>query len=325
VRRRAALTALAAVLCGIDRSAFAQATRRVFRLGLVSGNPRTAPFWIAFFERLRDLGYVEGQNLAVEFLDTGGRVEIWATGPPELIARNVDAVLASGPEIALKSAIEATSRVPIIMIAIDYDPFALGYVDSLARPNRNVTGVFFQQIEVTLKRVELLKQAFPELQNALVFWDGSSSDQWRELASKQSELGLRCIGVELRNYPYDFERALMQAPPEAREFLIVLTSPTLFRDRHRIAEFTYHHRLRSAFALREYVEAGGLLSYGPNISAMYRTAAEYVDRIAQGTTIGDLPIQQPTKFELVLNLKTARALNLAIPPTLLARADEVIE
>src|SRR4051812_7254535 len=327
MRRRDALVGLGtvpALLTASHRLAGQEAPKR-FRLGIVSGNPRTTRFWVGFDQRLRELGHSEGQNLVVDFIDTRGRPETFSEGAHELVRRNVDAIVASGPEASLKSALAATHETPIVMVAVDYDPLALGYVNSLARPTGNVTGLFFQQIELAVKRVELLKQALPTLQAATVFWDHLSGDQWQALQDRQAELRIRLNGVEFTVQPYDYDRGIERAPLDGRALLIVLTSPIFFRDRQRLANFALLHNMISTFAFREWAEAGGLLSYGPSIDAMFRRAAEYVDRIARGTKVSDLPIEQPTKFELVLNLNTAKALNLTIPPTLLARADEVIE
>jgi putative tryptophan/tyrosine transport system substrate-binding protein len=171
----------------------------------------------------------------------------------------------------------------------------------------------------------VVTEAFPDLHAATVFWDAPSADQWRVVQSAASALGVRLFGSELREQPYDYEQPFAQTPSDYRGCLFVMTSPFLFRDRARVAEFALQHRMLSMFAFREWVDAGGLLSYGPNIVGMYRRAADYVDRIAQGAKPSDLPIEQPTKFEFVLNLKTAKAIGLPTPTALLLRADEVIE
>jgi putative ABC transport system substrate-binding protein len=305
-------------------AAGAQTAVRTVRVGATSLNPRTAPFWIAFEQQLRDLGYREGQNLTFDFVEASGIPDI-AEATHELVRRKADILVAGGPEIVLKSAVRATDALPIVMVAIDYDPIALGYVDSLARPKGNVTGLFFQQIELALKRAELMREAFPDVGRATVFWDRLSSDQWQAVEAKQERFGVRLAGVELRDPPYDYEAAIERAPPDFREALLVMASPILFRDRQRLARFALSRRLPTMFAFREWIDAGGLLSYGPSITALYRRAAEYVDRIARGAKPTDLPIEQPTKFELVVNLKTAKAIGLTIPTPILLRADEVIE
>jgi putative ABC transport system substrate-binding protein len=294
------------------------------RVGTVAGAQRAAPHWAAFEQRMAQLGYQQGENFTFDFVQAS-TIEEFELGYRQLAARKVDILVALGPEIALKSALATTRTLPIVMVAIDYDPLARGYVTSLARPTGNVTGLSFQQIEVAAKRVQIIKDAFPGLESATVFWDDGSADQWQATQDAAARLGLRLSGIELREPPYDYERALAEAPADHRAVLIVPTSPFFFRDRSRLAEFALRHRMKSVFVFREWVEAGGLVSYGPSITGLLRRAAEYVDRIAKGAKPGDLPIEQPTTFELIINLKTANALGLTVPPTLLARADEVIE
>jgi ABC-type uncharacterized transport system substrate-binding protein len=324
MRRREFITLLGGAAAW-PLAARAQTAPQMLRLGMVSQNPRTVPFTMAFEARLRELGYIEGQNLVVEFIDTRGQVSRIAEAMQEVVSRKVDILLAGGPEVSLKSALAATSTLPIVMIAIDYDPLALRYVKSLARPGGQVTGIYFQQTELAAKRLQLMKEAMPGLKAASVFFDRFSADQWRATQTAAGGLDLQLVGIDLGDQPYDYTRAISQSPSDYRRALLVMTSPPVFRDRQRLAEFALTHHILTLFALREHVDVGGLISYGPNISLLYRRAAEIVDRIARGTAPADLPVEQPTKFELVINLKTAKALGLTVPPTLLARADEAIE
>jgi putative tryptophan/tyrosine transport system substrate-binding protein len=296
----------------------------MLRVGMVAAQPRSSAPYAAFLERLAELGYQQGKNLAFEFIQAT-TADDYARGNRELAKRGVDVLMAAGPEVALKAALEVTDTLPIVMLAIDYDPLALGYVTSLARPARNITGIFLQQIELTTKRLQVVKDMFPDLRAATVFWDWISADQFRAMQSAAPPLGVQLFGSELHEQPYDYEKALAQAPSDYRSWLFVMTSPFVFRDRARLAEFALRHRAASVFAFREWVDVGGLLSYGPSINGMYRRAADYVDRIARGAKPSDLPIEQPTKFEFVLNLKTAKAIGLTTPTSLLLRADEVIE
>jgi ABC-type uncharacterized transport system substrate-binding protein len=266
----------------------------------------------------------DGQNLAVEFLNPDTHTEGISGAIKELVRRKVDVIIAPY-ENAVRSALAATDTLPIVMIAIDYDPLALGYVKSLARPGGNVTGLFLQQIELAKKRLQLLKDALRGAQTATMFWDSSSADQWMATNSAAAEFGLQLAGIELRTQPYDYEGALAQAPLDYRRALIMPTSAIFYRDRLRLADFTLRHKIASMFVLREWVDAGGLLSYGASFPDMFRRAAEYVDRIAKGAKAADLPIEQPTKFELVINLRTAKQIGIEIPLSLLARADEIIE
>jgi len=308
MKRREFITLLGGVAASWPLAARAQ-TSKTLRIGIVSINPRTSPVWVTFLQRLQELGHIEGQN----------------EGMKDLVRHNVNLLIATGNEIALKSALAATNSLPIVMVAIDYDPLARGYVTSLARPSGNVTGVFFQQIELSMKRMELLKEAFPELQSATVLWDQTTADQWRAIQSAAAALGIPVAGIELIKQPYDYERALSQTLLDHRRPVYFVMSGFFFRDRDRLANLALQRRVPSIFGTREYVDAGGLLSYGPNIIALFRRAAEYADRIARGAKPADLPIEQPTKFEVIVNLKTARALGINIPTPILLRADEVIQ
>jgi len=212
------------------------------------------------------------------------------------------------------------------MVAVDFDPFAHGYVKSLARPGGNITGVFLRQLELAIKQVQLLKDAFPALSGATVFWDQVSADQWQALKKTADEsLGIHLSGIEFHERPFDYEQALKQAAPEDRAALIVMRSPYFALDRARLTEFALQHRMISSFPARTYVDVGGLFSYGASVDRMYRRAADYVDRIAKGAKPDDLPIEQPTKYELVINRRTAKALGITMPTSLLLLADEVID
>jgi putative ABC transport system substrate-binding protein len=296
----------------------------MLRVGMVGGLPRSSAPYAAFLQRLAELGHQQGTNLAFEFIQVAN-IGDYARGNQELVARGVNVLVAAGTEIALKSALAAAGPLPIVMLAIDYDSIALGYVKSLARPTGNITGLFLRQIELTIKRLHVVKDAFPDLHAATLFWDGVSADQFHAAQSAAPALGMQIFGSELSDDPYDYEKALAQVPSDYRNWLFVMTSPFLFRDRARLAKFALRHRLASVFAFREWVDAGGLLSYGPSINGMYRLAADYVGRIARGAKPSDLPIEQPTKFEFVLNPKTAKEISLATPAALLLHADEVIE
>jgi putative tryptophan/tyrosine transport system substrate-binding protein len=273
---------------------------------------------------MSELGYLEGKNFFFDYLEAANADE-YEVGYRKLAARAPDVILAIGPEIGLKSALATTRTLPIVMIAIDYDPLARGYVTSLARPSGNVTGVVFQQVELAAKRIQLIKDGFPDRPTASMFWDQFSADQWEAARSTAAMLGLQLFGIELREWPYDYEAALDQAPLDHRGMLVVPTSPFFFRDRARLADFALRHRILSMFVFREWVDAGGLLCYGPSITALFGRVAEYVDRIARGAQPADLPVEQPTKFEMVVNLKTAKAIGIELPTAILLRADEVIE
>jgi putative ABC transport system substrate-binding protein len=327
LKRREFMMLLAGAAAARPLAASAQTPPKMLRVGVVSlVNPRTATFWVAFDRRMRELGYVEGQNLTMDFVNLNGQIDRYGEATKEVVWRKPDIIIATGVERALMSAIAATDTLPIVMIAVDYDPIARGYIRSLARPGGTITGIFFQQIELAMKRLQLVKEVLPGVTAATVFWDDGSADQWRATQGAAETMGVKLTGVELSNPPYDYEDALrVQAFPDDRRVLMVLSSPVFFPDRERLAQIALRHRIASMFVFRGYVDAGGLLSYGPSIDALYQRAAEYVDRIAKGTNPADLPVEQPTKFELIVNLKTANAIGMELPTSILLRADEVIE
>jgi putative ABC transport system substrate-binding protein len=301
-------------------------TPKVLRLGIVTTTiPRTAPQYVTLMARLRELGHVEGQNLVLDFVNLDGHVENFPQAMKDLVARKADILIAFGNEFALKAAMAATSTVPIVMLAIDFDPLAQGYIKGLARPGGNVTGVFLQQVELAAKRVELAKQAFPDLKAAAMVWDEISAPQWQASEKAAPPLGLDLLGIKMAQQPYDYDQALAAVPMDHRRFLIVANSAGFFYDRTRLGNFTLEHRLPSICPAREFAEAGGLISYGADFLGSVRRLADYVDSIARGAKAADLPVEQPTKFELVINLKTAKTFGIAIPSTILARADDVIE
>jgi len=215
-------------------AARAQTPPKMLRVGVVSlVNPRTATFWVAFDRRMRELGYVEGQNLTIDFVNLNSQIDRYGEATKEVVRRKPDIIIATGGERALMSAIAATDTLPIVMIAVDYDPFARGYVQNLARPGGTVTGVFFQQIELAMKRLQLMKEALPDVAAATVFWDDGSADQWRATQSAAEAMGLKLTGVELGNPPYDYENGaraplVAQAPTDHHRILMVLSSPVFF-------------------------------------------------------------------------------------------------
>lgn len=299
--------------------------RKIVRIGVLSTVlPRSAPFYVTLEQRLRELGYVEGQNLAIEFRNAEGRLERLPAIAAELARLDVDVIIAIGTEATLKAARRATSTTPIVVVAIDYDPVALGYVTTLARPGGTVTGVFLRQPELTAKRLELLKEAVPGLSRVAIVADFYTADQLKEAEPAARSLGLRLQVLDTRTSPGGLAGALEAAHSSRSAALLILASPILFRERARIVELALRYRLPTMSVAREFAEAGAMISYGASISGMFRRAADYVDKIVRGARPADLPVEQPTKFELVVNLKTARGLGLTIPQTILVRADELI-
>ncbi len=320
------IVAFAIGILNVPLNGEAQRPGKVARVGVLSAaQPRTASFLQAFEHRLRDLGYVEGQNLIIEFRTGEGKAERYSALAAELVKRQVDVLVASGPEAVLRAARDATRTTPIVMVAIDYDPVARGYIVGLPRPGGHITGLFFQQLELTGKRLELLKGALPQLTRVAVLWDAFSADQLPAAEAAARELGVHLQPVELRHPPYDYASAFNAVAESRAKALLPLMSPVFFRERARLLELVGAHRLPAIFGQREMADAGGLMAYGVSFNEMFRRAADYADRILKGSKPADLPVEQPTKFELVINLKTAKALGLKIPQSVLIRADQVIQ
>ena len=221
--------------------------------------------------------------------------------------------------------IDASRDTPVVLQAINYDPIARGYVASLARPGGNITGLFYQQAELAAKKVELLTQAFPERKNLGVLWDALVTEEFEAAQRAARALQLELHAVKLENAPYDFTAAFQIIARAGAQMLLVLSSPLFALYRRELANLAIEHRLPAMFIFKSYVQVGGLMSYGVNQPAMYRRTADFVAKILKGTKPADLPVEQPTKFELVINVKTAKALGITLPQSLLVAADEVIE
>ncbi len=299
---------------------------RVGFLGITAPDCSAAPPCQAMAQGLRDFGYVDGENLRIEFGAAEGQMERLPALAAELVRLPVDVLVAGGPEAVLRAARDATSTIPIVMVAVDYDPIALGYIAGLPRPSGQITGLFLQQIEVTGKYLELLKDALPQVTRVAVLWDTISADQFRAAVGAARVVGVQLQSLELRDSPaYDYVSAFAAAAREGAEALIVLRSPLIGLGRDRIVALAAQHRLPTMFPARVWVEAGGLMSYGADTADMYRRAATYVSKILKGAMPADLPVEQPTKFTFVINLQTAQALGITIPPHLLILADEVLK
>ena len=273
---------------------------------------------------MRDLGHIEGQNIVFEYRNAEGEVDRLPDLAAEL-ARLDPSIIVSATAAATSAVKRATSTIPILVVAVNYDPIALGYVDNLARPGGNVTGLFLQHLELLAKRFGLLKELLPSVSRVAVFSDSFTTDQLAAVQAANQAVGLELQPLHLQNPPYDFETAFRLAARSGAEAVMVLESAPIFRGRTQIVQLAKDNRLPTSFAFREYVEVGGLVSYGVNFSSMYRRAAEYADKILRGTKPADLPVEQSAKFELVINLKTAKAIDLTVPAPFLALADEVIE
>jgi putative tryptophan/tyrosine transport system substrate-binding protein len=325
MKRREFLGLAAGAAAAWPLAAQAQQKKGMLRVAWVGFLPRSSPLVATTPRRLAEFGYREDENLVIDYVQVAGSEEAIYAGTRELAARKPDILLAVGPEAALKAAIAYAPTTPIVMLAADYDPVARGYVSSLARPGGRITGLYFQQSELVVKRLQFFKEAIPDLTSAIIFYDAISAEQWRAAEAASGKLALRLSAVDLHDPPYDYGRALAEAPPDNRKNLFVPVSPGLFADAERLAKFALSNRLASIFAAREFVAAGGLMSYGASFEKMTDRMNDKVIQIAQGAKPADLPIEQPTKFQFVINLATARALGIEFSQALLARADDVIE
>jgi len=327
VDRRAFLGTLTGGLLAAPLAARAQQAGRVHRIGFL-GN--TTPALEAnlvgpFREGLRELGYVDGQNIVIEYRWAEGKYERAPSLLAELLARKVEVIVTAGTPTSL-AAQKATMSVPVVVVGVG-DPVATGLVASLARPGGNITGLTSIGEALEGKRLELLREVVPKVSNVAVLWNPVNPVLQRvldELQTAAAVLQIRVLLVSVRAQD-EFDDAFAAITRQRPGALLVLGDRLFLQNRARIMAFAAKNRLPGVHSYRELVEAGGLMSFGPSYAGMHRRAAYYVDRILKGARPGDLPVEQPTKFELVINLKTAKALGLTIPQSLLQRADQVIE
>ena len=321
--------AVALSILAVPLAAEAQQAAKIARIGFLGFNQAANPHLIeAFRQGLRDLDYVEGRTVVIEWRDAEGKPERLPALAAELVALKVDVIVAPSTPAAL-AAKQATRTLPIVFIA-GADPVTDGLVSSLARPGGNVTGLSNLGPELVGKRLELLTQAIPGITRIAVLWQpGGQGERTDKDMLKRADVAARALGVRLQVVEVrglaDVDRAFSDMTRARAGALTVLGSPMLFNERRRLVDLVAKNRLPAVYGPREFVDAGGFMAYGPNWPDMYRRAATYVDRILKGAKPGNLPVEQPTKFELVINLKTARALGLTIPPSVLRRADQVIE
>jgi putative ABC transport system substrate-binding protein len=311
-------------------AAEAQPAAKIDRIGYLSPSPASTTPHLreAFRQGLRDLGYVEGRNLVIEYRYAEGKPERYSALAVELVALKVDVIVTANTPAAL-AAKQATRTLPIVF-PVAVDPVQSGLVTSLARPSGNVTGLSAVAAELVGKCLEQLKQAVPGVSRVAVLWQPGGIDERTEQDQlKGAEVAARALGVRLQfveaRGPADLDRAFSDMTRARAGALTVLTSVMFVNERRRLVDLAAKNRLPAVYAQREFVDTGGLMAYGPNLADLFRRAATYVDRILKGAKPGDLPVEQPTKFELAINLKTAKALGLTMPPSLLQRADEVIQ
>jgi putative tryptophan/tyrosine transport system substrate-binding protein len=278
----------------------------------------------AFRQGLRELGYIEGKTIVVDDRYAEGKLDRLRSMTAELVQLKADVIVTSGP-IGTRTAKEATATLPIVM-AYDNDPVGSGFVASLARPGGNITGLSTHYPEITGKQLELLKEIVPKMSHLAVL--GDSSEPFTAQSLKETERAAKAFGVQLQYLdvkdPKDVKGALEDARKRHADAAIVLASAIFISQRSQLADLAVKNRLPAVYQASEYVEAGGLMTYGASITDLFRRAATYVDRILKGAKPADIPVEQPTTFELIINLKAAREIGLTIPPNVLARADRVI-
>ena len=326
MRRRDFITLVGAVAAW-PLAAHGQQAGKVIRIGFIGASLNSSAMaaqYQAFLTELHELGFSEGRNIVVDYRrldDPRGPFAVAA----ELMRLQVDLIVATGPEVALQAVVGASRSIPIVILAVQYDPIERGYVSSLARPGGNITGVFYRQPELAAKQLELLTQTFPEKSRLAVLYDTNSADQLSAAEEAARSMPLELRPLKLEKPPYNFGAAFQTMAQGGAQMVLVLSSPFFVERRPEVAALAIEHRLPTMFVFKSYVEAGGLMSYGVEQLAMYRRIGLYVAKILNGTNPADLPVEQPTKFELIVNLKTAKAIGIELPTSILLRADEVIE
>jgi putative tryptophan/tyrosine transport system substrate-binding protein len=302
-------------------------SNKIFRIGVIGpalNSPATIPLYQAFLAQLRSFGFNEGQNLVITYAKLDEPHGMY-TVAAEMVRSQADLIVASGPEVALQAVLAASRTIPIVVIAVNFDPLARGYIKSLARPGGSVTGVVFQQLELAQKQVELLAQSFPGRTRLASLYDEQTIDQFIAAQRSAKALNLDVQGHKLEKPPYDFASVFRAMIAGAAEMVLVQSSPHFIPHQMRISELAIANRLPTMFLTKTYVHVGGLMSYSADFPVMWRRSADYVAKILKGARPADLPVEQATKFEMVINLKTAKAIGVELPTAILLRADEVIE
>ena len=326
--RRSFIGCLAAL--SASRTAGAQPARKIARIGIISSgfttaemkgpNPDNATV-AAFLRGMRELGYEYGKDFMTDPRGGEGRTEQYPVLAAELVRLPVDVIVAGGP--TLPAVMQATSTIPVVMVGGALDPVRDGFARSLGKPGGNITGLSIQQVDTTAKRLEILKEVVPTAPVAAL-WEATSRSSWRAAETAARARGWKVVAFEV-NDAAGIERAFKMAASAGAGALLVIGGGRIFGQRQQVVDLAAANRLPAIYPLREFVDAGGLMSYGADLTDSWRRSATFVDRILKGAKPADMPIEQSTKFELVINLKAAKALGLTIPRSLLLRADQVIE
>jgi putative ABC transport system substrate-binding protein len=317
----------AVVLAVVGTPASNAQPSRIPRIGILSGaSEQTTPAFDAFRDGLRELGYVEGQNVVLEFRLARGQLDLFPALATELVRANVDVIVTDGGNTAPLAAKQASQTIPIVM-AVSGDPVTGGVIASFSRPGGNVTGLTLLAPELSAKRLQLFKDAVPQARRVAVLRNGSNRSSAEYLQTTES--AARSVGVTIHAFDVrglgDLDSVARRIARERLHGLITLPDVVFWNVRAQMVEFAHKTRLPAMFPEREFVDAGGLMAYGPSVPANFRRAATFVDKILKGARPADLPVEQPVKFELVVNLRTARALDLTIPSALLQRADQLVQ
>ncbi len=328
MKRREFLTLLGGATAGWPQVARAQQAGKIARIGYLASNLTNQSPLEAFRQGLRVLGYDEGRNVVIEYRDAQGKLEPLPALAVELVALKVDVIVASSTAAAL-AAKQATTVVPIVFATVP-DPVGTGLVTSLARPGGNITGLSNLNADLVGKGLEYLTQAVPTARRVAILWQpGAFGEHTEQEMLKAAEVAARALGIQLQfveaRSPADIDKAFSNITGARADAVTVFVSGMLLGERSRLVDLAASNRLPVLYTFRELVDAGGLMSYGTSLADLFRRAAGYVDKILKGAKPADLPVEQPIKLELVINLKTAQTLGLTVPPMLVASADQVIE
>jgi putative tryptophan/tyrosine transport system substrate-binding protein len=278
----------------------------------------------AFIAELQKLGFSQSKNLQLDYRRTDQGMDLAVAAARELVAAKTNVIVAIGPEISLRAALAPNSGLPIVILAFNYDPIARGYVESLAHPGGNITGLFTRQPELAVKQLQLLVEAFPEKNQLGILWDDQTTEQFESAEQEAQKNRLVMKSIKLMSPPYDFEKAFRTAKENGVQIVLVLSSPLFAPHNKEIADLAMY-QVPAMFTFKTYVEAGGLMSYGVDTEPLFRRGAAFVAKILRGGKAFDLPVEQASNFELTVNLKTAKAAGFTLPTSILLRANEVIE
>jgi putative ABC transport system substrate-binding protein len=325
MKKKITFITLCAMLFALCHPVEAQQPTKIPQIGFLFSGSRNSILYEAFERGLREFGYVEGQNIAIQYRSAEGDVKKLRELAIDLINLKPDILVAGGGNDATLALQRATNKIPIVMTSGSY-PVASGIISSLARPGGNVTGLTSLWGDLSGKRLELLKETVPQLSRVAVIWhsSGGRSTQWKESQTAAQQLGLQVHSMEIRSGD-DLENAFKQAVTARSSALAVTQTALVSVNLQKIVGLATRHRMPAVYAIPEHAEAGGLMAYGSNRAELYRRAAIYVDKILKGAKPAELPVEQPTKFEFIINLKAAKQIGLTIPPNVLVRADKVIK